>query len=312
MNPLSSAYGALVTAKNRLYDAGVLKTQSLRGPVISVGNLSVGGSGKTPFVILLGELLKQHRIAFDVISRGYGRKTRGVLEVDPNGLAEQFGDEPLLIARRLGCSVIVGASRYAAGLYAEKKHGVQVHILDDGFQHRTLARDFDIVLLTEEDLHDQLLPAGRLREPLASLDRADTIVISSEMDFSRSPSQPIWRLQRSVEVANPPKRAVVFCGIARPHKFVEQLQAAGIRPASTRFYRDHHGYTSSDIRDLKAMRDRADANGFITTEKDSINLGPQVESLGAVTIARVRVELANADAALDTILGVIRDRKPAT
>jgi len=311
LTPLSSVYGALVAAKNRLYDAGVLKARSLRGAVISVGNLSVGGSGKTPFVILLGELLKQHGIAFDVLSRGYGRKTRGVLEVDPNGSAEQFGDEPLLIARRLGSPVIVGESRYAAGLYAEKKYGAQLHILDDGFQHRALARDFDIVLLTEEDVHDHLLPAGRLREPLASLKRADTVVISSEMEFSRSSSKPIWRLQRSVEVANPPKRAVVFCGIARPHKFVEQLQAAGIQPASTRFYRDHHRYTSSDIRDLKGLRDRADATGFITTEKDSINLGPQIESLGAVSIARARMELADADTALGTILRVIRDRKPA-
>src|SRR5439155_13355349 len=100
---------------------------------------------KTPFVILLGEVLGQRGISFDVLSRGYGRSSTGVLEVDPNGSAEQFGDEPLLIARRLGCGVFVGESRYRAGLYAERKLGPQLHLLDDGFQHRALARDFDIV-----------------------------------------------------------------------------------------------------------------------------------------------------------------------
>ena len=130
--------------------------------------MSVGGSGKTPFVLLLGELLKARAIKFDVLSRGYGRQTRGVALVDPAGSAHNFGDEPLLLARRLGIPVIVGESRYRAGVFAEKKFGPQLHLLDDGFQHRSLARDFDIVLLTPEDIRDSLLPAGRLREPLTS------------------------------------------------------------------------------------------------------------------------------------------------
>ena len=179
MNPLSAIYSAGITSKNRLYDAGVLKTERLSGPVISVGNLSVGGSGKTPFVILLGKLLQDRGIPFNVLSRGYGRKTRGILEVDPNGSPEQFGDEPLLIARCLSCPVIVGESRYHAGLHAEKQTGARLHILDDGFQHRALARDFDIVLLTPEDLQDRLLPTGRLREPLSSLKRADAVVMKA-------------------------------------------------------------------------------------------------------------------------------------
>jgi tetraacyldisaccharide 4'-kinase len=308
VNPLSVAYGAVVGAKNRLYDTGVLKPRKLHRPVISVGNLLVGGSGKTPFVILLGQLLRQRGVAFDVLSRGYARKSRGVLEVDPNGSPQQFGDEPLLIARRLGCAVIVGESRYQAGLYAEKKYGPQVHILDDGFQHRSLERDFDIVLLTPEDLTDRLLPAGRLREPLSSLKRADSIVITDDMDAS---GKPAWRVTRSLEVSNPPDRPIVFCGIARPHKFVEQLRALNVEPVASKFYRDHHPYSAVDIDDLKAMRDSLGATGFVTTEKDAINLGPHIEALGSVCVARVRMELLDAADALDTILRVIRDRNPA-
>ena len=108
MNPLSAIYSTVASARNRLYDNGSFRQRRLAGPVVSVGNISAGGSGKTPFVILLGELLQQRGIAFDVLSRGYGRKSRGVFLVDPNGSSRDFGDEPILIAKRLGCPVIVG------------------------------------------------------------------------------------------------------------------------------------------------------------------------------------------------------------
>src|SRR6266705_7060338 len=119
MSLLSSMFGAGVRARNLLYDRGTLRTLRLTGATISIGNLSVGGSGKTPFVILLGELLKQRGIKFDILSRGYGRQTRGVALVDPGGSARDFGDEPLLIVRRLHMPLIVGEDRYAAGVFAE-------------------------------------------------------------------------------------------------------------------------------------------------------------------------------------------------
>ena len=311
MNPLSSIYAAGVGIKNRLYDSGVLKSHTLRGPVISVGNLSVGGSGKTPSVILLGELLKQRGIRFDVLSRGYGRKTRGVLEVDPAGSPDQFGDEPLLIARRVGCSVIVGESRHEAGLHAENKFGPQLHILDDGFQHRSIARDFDIVLLTPDDLHDQPLPAGRLREPLSSLKRADAIVVPSDMNFAAPPGKPVWRVGRSIEISDAPARPVAFCGIARPQRFLHELNNMNIQPVATKLYRDHHAYTSGDIDELTAIRNQNAATGFVTTEKDQINLGAHIEKLDNVAVARVHMELLDAADALDTMLRVIRERKPS-
>src|SRR5271169_603309 len=143
MNPLTRIYAAVSGLRNGLFDRGLLRSQRLARPVVSVGNLSVGGAGKTPFVIALGELLKARGIPFDVLSRGYRRRTHGVLVVDPNGNAADFGDEPLLISRHLEVPVIVGESRYKAGLLAEKKFDSEFHILDDGFQHRSLARDFD-------------------------------------------------------------------------------------------------------------------------------------------------------------------------
>jgi tetraacyldisaccharide 4'-kinase len=278
--------------------------------VISVGNLSVGGSGKTPFVILLGELLKQRGIPFDVLSRGYGRKTRGVLSVNPNGSAGDFGDEPLLISKRLACPVIVGENRYEAGLFAEKKFGPQLHIIDDGFQHRSLARDFDIVLITPEDIGDRLLPAGRLREPLSSLGRTDAVVLTGDIQ-PRNLALPnhAWRTKRGLDISGAPERPIVFCGIAKPQKFVEQLRAAGVHPSAERFYRDHHAYTSSDVSELRNLRDQNHAGGFIITEKDAINLGPLLSELGHVAVARVVMELDPANA-LDTILRLIAERRP--
>src|SRR5258706_776511 len=116
MNLLNGLYGAVTSSRNALFDRGVLHDGRLEQPVISVGNLSAGGSGKTPFVIALGELLKERGIQFDVLSRGYRRKTKGVLVVDPQGSASDFGDEPLLIARKLGVPVIFGGKRYLDGV----------------------------------------------------------------------------------------------------------------------------------------------------------------------------------------------------
>ena len=313
MNPLTAIYGAAVQARNSLYNHRVLKARRLSGPVISVGNISVGGSGKTPFVILLGGLLQQRGIPFDVLSRGYGRTPRGVLAVEPNGSPLDFGDEPILIARRLNCPVIVGNSRYEAGQFAEAKFGPQLHILDDGFQHRSLARDFDIVLLAPDDVRGQLLPTGRLRELCSSLRRADAVVLAAESNYPELEldRQRIWRLRRSASVAEAPPRPVVFCGIARPHQFLEQLRTTGIQPVATKFYRDHYSYTENDIRQLAALREQNRAGGFVTTEKDAINLGPLLPSLGPVAVARAVMELIEPADALDTILRVIQERRPS-
>ncbi len=311
MNPLASIYGGIVAARNALYDRGLLRPQRLQGAVVSVGNLSAGGSGKTPFVMLLGELLKARGVKFDVLSRGYGRKSRGVRLVDPAGLPEEFGDEPLLIARKLQVPVIVGEDRYGAGGFAEARFGPQVHLLDDGFQHRALARDLDIVLVTPQDASDRLLPSGRLREPLRSLARADVVVLSSGAAAEDFPleGKPIWRVKRGIILKNVPPRPIVFCGIARPQNFVLQLRTAGIEPAAEAFYRDHHAYGEKDIRDLLDLKRRSEAGGFMTTEKDAVNLGPYLSALDPLCVVPVRMELVDAANAVDTILRKIEERK---
>ncbi|HEY0758142.1 MAG TPA: tetraacyldisaccharide 4'-kinase [Acidisarcina sp.] len=245
LTPLEYLYGAATGLKNAAYDRRWARVRRLDWPVISVGNLSVGGAGKTPVVILLAELLRARGVAVSVLSRGYGRRSAAVEVVDPGGTAERFGDEPLLIARRLQkfvhestdrrsedggpedgarrdsgleagrpgwgrASVAVGADRFRAGLLAQSlwPAGVRgVHLLDDGFQHRRLARDLDVVVVHRSDLEPRLLPVGRLREPLRALRRAGVLVLrDGDRDLeaalrARGLDAPIWWVRRSLELA---------------------------------------------------------------------------------------------------------------
>jgi tetraacyldisaccharide 4'-kinase len=311
MNFLSSIFGVGVRARNALYDRGTIRARKLQGPVVSVGNLSVGGSGKTPFVLFLGELLKARGVKVDILSRGYGRRTRGVARVDPGGSPREFGDEPLLLARRLGVPIIVGEDRHEAGVFAERSLGPQLHLLDDGFQHRALARDFDIVLVTPEDARDRLLPAGRLREPLTSLSRADAVVLTSGAPPESFPLKDklVWRVRRGISLTNVPSRPVAFCGIARPQNFLLQLRTAGIEPVAQALYRDHHAYTERDVHDLLKLRQQSEAEGFVTTEKDAINLGGFLAALQPLAVVPVKMELVDAANAVDTMLRMIAERR---
>jgi tetraacyldisaccharide 4'-kinase len=312
LNPLSTIYGSVVAVRNALYDRGLLRARRLQGGVVSIGNLSAGGSGKTPFVLLLGELLKARGVKFDVLSRGYGRQSKGVRLVDPAGLPQEFGDEPLLIARKLQVPVVVGEDRYEAGHFAEAKFGAQLHLLDDGFQHRALARDFDIVLVTPQDATDKLLPAGRLREPLPSLRRADAVVLASGASAESFPlrGKVVWRVRRGLIPMNVPPRPIVFCGIARPQNFVLQLRAANIEPVAEAFYRDHHAYTEKDVGELLELKQRSEAGGFVTTEKDAVNLGGYLAALAPLGVVPVKMDLADAANGIDTMLHKINERKP--
>jgi tetraacyldisaccharide 4'-kinase len=300
-----------VTIRNVLYDHRIFRARRLRGPVISVGNISVGGSGKTPFVIMLGELLLALGIKFDVLSRGYGRQGRGVALVDADGTRDEFGDEPLLIASKLNVPVIVGKDRFEAGVFAEERFGAEVHLLDDGFQHRALARDFDIVLMNAEDAEDRLLPSGRLREPVSSLRRADAVVFTNDKSPELFPvgDKSIWRVRRGIALLDVPTRPVAFCGIARPQNFVSQLREAGIVPVAELFYGDHHAYVERDMEDLRRLREKHKGNGFVTTEKDAINLGQLRSALDPLSVVPVTLELADAANAVDIMLRVIRERK---
>jgi tetraacyldisaccharide 4'-kinase len=230
-----------------------------------------------------------------------------VLVVESNGSAADFGDEPLLMSRRLGVPVVVGESRYQAGRFAEEKFDSHLHILDDGFQHRSLDRDFDIVLMTGDEFKDELLPSGRLREALSSLERADAIVLPDVLpaDHEALRGKLVWRLKRQIELYDAPSSPVVFCGIARPEQFFEQARALGIAPCAEIAFRDHHTYRRRDIDRLQAVKKEFGAGGFVTTEKDAVNLGSLQAELQRFAIAALSITFDNPNDVVDTILARI-------
>jgi tetraacyldisaccharide 4'-kinase len=313
--PLVPLYAAGLWLKRRFF---ARETRRLVHPVISVGSLSAGGAGKTPVVEALAGLLGRAGFAVDVLSRGYGRASGEAARVDPAGSAKSFGDEPLLLARRTGVPVYVGAERYAAGLLAEEDAtgALQVvHLLDDGFQHRRLARQLDVVLLTLEDAEDSLLPAGNLREPLMRLREADVVVLREEEEAALRPVvvkfagavKAVWVIRRRLEIpANAPRRPLVFCGIARAESFSSMLQAEGVAAAGTVAFADHHDYVEPDIERLIEAGRRARADGFVTTEKDAVKITDEMrsrlEAIGPLAVAQLMVEFADEEAVLARML----------
>jgi tetraacyldisaccharide 4'-kinase len=296
-------YAAAVGAKNAAYDRGWTQPQRLAWPVVSIGNLSVGGAGKTPLVIRLAQLLAAENISVDVLSRGYGRSSSDVERVNPDAEAARFGDEPLLIARAASVPVYVGASRYEAGLLAERDvSSAGIHLLDDGFQHRKLARALDIVVVHASDFEEGLLPAGRLREPLASLKRASVIVLRAEdrqLEGSlrrRGISAPVWIQHRRLAIESV-TRAVAFCGIARPEEFFAALRSLHVDLTATLAFRDHQAYSQAEIERLLAALRHHSAQCFVTTEKDAARMThaqrARLEAAAPLHVARLEVSLEN-------------------
>jgi tetraacyldisaccharide 4'-kinase len=325
--PLVPLYGAALALKRRLFQLGWLKRKRLTSPVISVGSVSAGGAGKTPMVLMLARILRHRGYAVRILTRGYKRSSDMTSRVEPFDDAAWQGDEPVLLAQRSGVPVFVGADRYEAGVMAEQDEPSEklvVHLLDDGFQHRKLARDVDIVLLTQADVEDTLLPAGNLREPLSALAEADVVVLREEEATSlrsvvaglrgekRAPA--IWVIRRSLslgeagEVALPTK-PLAFCGIARPESFPTMLAAQGYEPTDTMIFPDHHAYDDGDIRRLIQRARRVEANGFVTTEKDAVKLTPilrdHLEKVGPVVVARLSVELLDEQESLSQLVAMV-------
>jgi tetraacyldisaccharide 4'-kinase len=312
--PLVPLYGAGLALRSAGLRSGLVPSRRLRWPVISVGNLSVGGTGKTPFTIALAKLLLREGIHVDVLSRGYGRQGTEVERVNTDGAAEQFGDEPLLIARETGVPVYVGATRWQAGILAEEQAGSEtgVHLLDDGFQHRQLLRLADIVLLNSEDMADSLLPAGNLREGLGALKRARVLAVPQEdesamdrlrqLGFESRPERPIWRFRREMVVPEMPETFagqpfVAFCGIARPKQFFAGLAQKGIQIAASRAFPDHHPFTKGDVEMLRELAESNGSGALITTAKDLVRLG---------ALGTARNELENLNKALPIFAADLR------
>ncbi len=283
---MSRVFRSIVNARASLYTRGYLKTHRLDHPVISVGNLTIGGTGKTPLVIALAAEFRDRGYRPVVLSRGYRRSSRGTVVVSrgagPTLGWEESGDEPYMIALRLpGVAVVVGKDRYEAGLMAERERLGNLFILDDGFQHRRLARDVDIVTIDSEEWAngEKLLPTGRWREPKSSLERAHAACVRTS-DRVPVPELPIQTFRihtlneglflngKPVSVESLPSKPVVaFAGIARPDDFFEMLEGMGIELAQKKSFPDHHAYRPTNLADLgKGIR--------ITTEKDAVRLGP--------------------------------------
>jgi len=317
--PLTPLYAAAQALRNLRLKNGREPVQRLRFPVVSIGNLSTGGAGKTPFTIALAKALTQRGFQVDVLSRGYGRRSKLPARVLPDGNADDFGDEPLLIAREAGVPVYVAGERYQAGLMAEvgqsDSASLGVHLLDDGFQHRQLFRDVDILLLNREDWHDSLLPAGNLREPLKAARRADVIAIPADDPALQVALNAwgwqgtIWLLHRKMEIPPVAGPVVAFCGIARPEQFFTGLEAAGLQLAARFAFPDHHRYTPGDLDHLVYSAHKTGAATVVTTEKDQVRLAELTSILPEwlpLETAGLRVEIENAAAAIDWLVGWLK------
>ena len=296
LHAASKVYGAAASWRRRWYTRDPSRRRRLERPVVSIGNLSVGGSGKTPVVAHVAALLAARGERPAILSRGYGRTApRNGVTIVSDGSAvlaplEQAGDEPLMLARALpGIPVLVAADRYAAGRTAEQRLGTTVHVLDDGFQHLMLARDVDLLLAEPDNLSDQVLPAGCLREPVGAAASADALLIPGGSPASdeylkralgvavtfrvcRSIGQPRWLESGLPADVRSDDVVLAVAGIARPERFFADLSAANLPLAATETFRDHHPYTDADVDRIVRARDKAGATLVITTEKDAVRL----------------------------------------
>lgn len=317
---LSLAYGLAVYIRLRLYDLGILKTQRLPCKVISIGNITAGGSGKTPMAIHIAGLLKKQGQSVAILSRGYGRTTSGVLTVSDgaNILLEpqEAGDEPYLMASRLkGVPVVVGEDRAEAGLFAVRKFAPACIILDDGFQHLRLERDLNILLVDAKTGFGNgfLLPRGILREPLSAVKRASITMVKGdvlEAGATKIITTPIVRFAYKPSCLTPlndgqtlspasldGKRVLAVAGIANPQSFFSTLRELGAEIVQTLVFPDHHAYSKADAVRIESL-EKASPEGvgttgvgttvemIVTTEKDGVKLKSLVDrSLGIYALS---------------------------
>ena len=324
--PLSAGFRFGVRMRHTAYNHGWFKTRRLSRPVVSVGNLTVGGTGKTPLVAYVAGVLLRRGRKPAILTRGYGRGSRSALIAVPPGEnrtagAQEIGDEPALLARLLPeVPLIVCADRFRGGQVAEDRFQVDVHLLDDGFQHLRLARDVDLVTVdATEPLSDRLLlPAGRQREPLSALQRAQ-IVVLTRMDSTDTQS-----LQELVSKIHPRAKVfrcrtklagwrdalsgttisaeeyreqgvAAFCGIGNPRAFFGDLRRWGFRLAAEDAFPDHHVYTREEIQGLVDRARRVGASALVTTQKDAVRLSPDWAAQLPILACEIAADILNAD-----------------
>jgi len=342
--PLSVAYSLGARLRVRLYRAGIFRQHTLKGVVIIVGNLTVGGTGKTPMVLWLAERLLAEGKSVAILTRGYRGFLRGSKEKGTSPPTAQkpaiSGDEPELLVRRIAARassegrsrVAVGADRVASGRSAERE-GFDWFLLDDGFQHLRLARDLDIVLVDAANPFGggRLLPSGRLREPMSALGRADIIVITRsthapalEAAIRRYSSASVFFATIRLDAISQPaitrqdlpvaewrtRRFFAFCGIGNPAAFFDDLREWGITPVGAAKFPDHHRYSESDRTRLHAGARRVGADALLCTEKDILNYGEARPEGLPVFLARVSLAMQNEDAFWSAAEEILARRRP--
>jgi len=332
--PFSWIYGAGVAIRNIGFDRGWWVSQELLCPVISVGNLTVGGTGKTPMVIALAEKLQQMKLRVGIVSRGYRRKSRGTVVVsDGHRTAvgyEEAGDEPALMASRLsGIPVVVDKIRLRGGQTLCQQYHPNVILLDDGFQHRWLHRDLDIVLLDAKlpFSNGYMLPAGRLRESITNLRRADIIVFTRTSDkfptsetlerIGKITKAPVVKsVHRAVEwvswdgarrpVDSKPfsPQPLLLSGIVRPDDFETTVRSIGTHPIAHLTFPDHQHYGTKELERIAEIYRTLKADMILTTEKDLIKLPKMLKAL-QVWALRIRLEIIEGE---QILLQIIQDK----
>ena len=297
MSVLSAIYGRVARLRRSWYEQRPHARRRLDRPVISVGNLVVGGSGKTPVVEVIARMLREMGERPAILSRGYARRRTedGVVVVSDLERVlepvERSGDEPLMLARALpGTPVLVSPDRYLAGRLAEQRFGCSVHILDDGFQHLQLARTIDVLLVSPADLDERVLPSGRLREGLDAARVADALIVTGTADEAARMSSALavttaFRVETTFGELRPlgegeapapaGSRVLAVAGIARPERFFRALRAQGWNVVAELAYSDHHWYTPRDLAEINNAAQQAHARIVVTTEKDAVRIGEQ-------------------------------------
>ena len=327
--PLSLLFSSGVRVRNFLYERGVLRSEQLPLHIISVGNLTVGGTGKTPFVLWLARLLhaQQHRVG--ILSRGYKGKNSGATTVGTDGHAqatpEEVGDEAVMLARTFSGVVLAGRDRVRAARLAQKTHDVEVLILDDGFQYRRLGRSLDILLLNaqQRETPGWLLPAGPFREPSTSIRRADLVVVTKggTVQAQRDYAAVLHRQGKPIFFANPRPAALLYpthgewqelpvfllahkkvmtvSGIADPalfHRFVREAEA---EITDMMVFPDHHVYTQRDWQTVLSASRSCDF--VVTTEKDLVKLEQFPFATDKLVALRIDMEVSDVEQLLACI-----------
>ena len=316
--PLGAAFGAGAALRVGLYRRGLLRQSRLAGPVVSVGNLSVGGSGKTPLAARIAEILRDAGEPVAILSRGYGGTFRGEALIVGDGAAvlsdaAEAGDEPVMLARALRDVVVaVGPRRDRVGRAVEARFGRRVHVLDDGFQHLRLFRDLDVISVGDGDLDDRPLPAGLLRERAAASARADVLCIWSEAALPQGDARafrvrrvPLGFFDLAGEPRPAPARPFLLSGIANPERFWSDMAAAAPGVVGRTAYADHHRFTPNEVRRLydDARAGRADA--IVTTAKDAVRLPPVAPEL-PVLVFRITAQIEDEPRFRERLMAAVR------